>query len=51
MESIEKQIHALEKEMENLESSGEYEAVMELMDKIYELEKERDKIEYEQNSV
>lgn len=50
MESIDKQIQLLEREMRQLEASGEYEALMEVMDKIYELEKERDKLSLENNS-
>lgn len=50
LDSVEKQIQLLEREMRQLESSEEYEAVMEIMDKLYDLEQERDRLSYEENA-
>ncbi len=44
-EAIEKQIILLEREMRQLEASEEYEALVDLLEKIDELERERDSLE------
>lgn len=44
-ESIDKQIILLEREMRQLEASEEYEALADVLEKIDELERERDAME------